>query len=63
MAPRRSTVVSWGMEREPAVSPEFPAAVANTMPVVALERTPIAHGLPYPRKIETWKPIEDGPRE
>ncbi len=51
------------MESEPAVSPEIAAAVADTMPVVALETTLIAHGLPYPRNVETWEAMEAAVRD
>jgi pseudouridine-5'-phosphate glycosidase len=37
------------------IRPEVAAALAEGRPVVALESTLIAHGLPYPRNLETAK--------
>ncbi len=51
------------MESEPVVSPEIAAALADTMPVVALETTLIAHGIPYPRNVETWETMAAAVRE
>jgi len=62
MAPRRRAMVSCGMESEPVIAPEIAAAVAGAKPVVALETTLIAHGLPYPRNVETWETMEDAVR-
>ena len=59
MALRRRAVVSCGMKSEPVVAPEVAAAVADSKPVVALETTLIAHGLPYPRNIEIWETMEE----
>ncbi len=46
------------METEPVIAPEIAAATAGMAPVVALETTLIAHGLPYPRNVETWEAME-----
>ncbi len=46
------------METEPVIAPEIAAAIAGMAPVVALETTLIAHGLPYPRNVETWEAME-----
>ena len=35
------------------VSDEVAAAIVNDRPVVALESTIIAHGMPYPQNLET----------
>ncbi len=51
------------MESEPVVSPEIAAALADARPVVALETTLIAHGIPYPRNVETWETMEAAVRE
>ena len=42
---------------------EVPAALANNQPVVALESTVIAHGLPRPQNIETAARLEQIVRE
>ncbi len=39
-------------------SPEVAQALADGTPVVALESTVIAHGLPYPQNIETAVKLE-----
>ncbi|MBL8833585.1 MAG: pseudouridine-5'-phosphate glycosidase [Rhodospirillales bacterium] len=41
-----------------AVSPEVAAALATGRPVVALESTIVAHGMPWPRNLETAKALE-----
>ncbi len=51
------------METEPVIAPEFAAAIADAAPVVALETTLIAHGLPYPRNVETWEAMEAAVRD
>ncbi len=51
------------METEPVIAPEIAAATAGMAPVVALETTPIAHGLPYPRNVETWQAMEAAVRD
>ena len=33
-------------------------AIANNLPVVALESTIISHGMPYPRNIEVARDVE-----
>lgn len=38
---------------------EVKDAVANNLPVVALESTVIAHGLPYPQNLETGRRLEN----
>jgi pseudouridylate synthase len=45
------------------ISEEVQDAIANTRPVVALESTYIAHGLPYPRNLETATAIEKAVRD
>ena len=62
MAPPCRAVVSWGMETEPVIAPEIAAAIADKKPVVALETTLIAHGLPYPRNVETWGTMKEAVR-
>lgn len=42
-----------------AVHPDVAAALAARRPVVALESTVIAHGLPRPRNLETARALED----
>jgi pseudouridine-5'-phosphate glycosidase len=44
------------------ISPEVETALAEKMPVVALESTLIAHGLPSPKNIETALAAEDAVR-
>ena len=41
------------------ISPEVSEALANNKPVVALESTIIAHGMPYPQNVETALQVED----
>jgi len=41
-----------------AVSPEVAAALAGRRPVVALESTIVAHGMPWPRNFETAQALE-----
>lgn len=41
------------------VKPEVVKALEEGMPVVALESTIIAHGMPYPRNVETAIAVED----
>ena len=45
------------------ISPEVSAALQNNLPIVALESTVIAHGLPYPRNLQTAKQMEEIVRE
>lgn len=45
------------------ISEEVAQAIAEDRPVVALESTVIAHGLPYPENIETAKRLEKAVRE
>src|SRR5437868_406646 len=40
------------------LSPEVAGAIATGKPVVALESTIIAHGMPYPRNVETAAAVE-----
>jgi pseudouridine-5'-phosphate glycosidase len=40
------------------LAPEVAAALAGGRPVVALESTILAHGMPYPRNLETARAIE-----
>jgi pseudouridine-5'-phosphate glycosidase len=42
---------------------EVAAALENNQPIVALESTVIAHGLPYPHNLETAKSLEKTVRE
>ena len=41
------------------LSPEVAAARAEGRPVVALESTIIAHGMPWPQNLETAREVED----
>ena len=41
-----------------ALSPEVAAALANNLPIVALESTIIAHGMPYPQNVQTAREVE-----
>ena len=45
------------------VAPEVAAAIASDRPVVALESTVIAHGLPWPRNLDLAKRLERVVRE
>ena len=45
------------------VSPEVSQALAEGKPVVALERTRISHGMPYPKNVETALLVEKTIRE
>jgi pseudouridine-5'-phosphate glycosidase len=47
----------------PKLSEEIADALAEKKPVVALESTVIAHGLPYPQNIETAQSLEQNVRE
>lgn len=40
-------------------NPEVRSALNNNLPIVALESTVIAHGLPYPQNLETGKKLEN----
>lgn len=44
-------------------NPEVATAKAKGQPIVALESTIIAHGMPYPQNLETAKEVEDIVRE
>lgn len=46
-----------------AVAPEVAAALAAARPVVALESTIIAHGLPHPQNLETARGLEQAVRD
>jgi pseudouridylate synthase len=46
-----------------ALSPEVEAAIAQHVPVVALESTIIAHGMPYPRNVDTALRVEQVVRD
>ena len=39
-------------------SDEVQKALNNKLPIVALESTIIAHGMPYPKNIETARQVE-----
>ena len=41
-----------------ALSPEVAAALANELPIVALESTIISHGMPYPQNVQTAREVE-----
>ena len=41
------------------VNPEVAKALDEGQPVVALESTIIAHGMPYPKNVETALAVED----
>jgi pseudouridylate synthase len=41
------------------IHPEVQAALANGRPVVALESTIIAHGMPYPKNVQTALAVEE----
>ena len=41
------------------VKPEVAKALEEGIPVVALESTIIAHGMPYPKNVETAVAVED----
>ena len=45
------------------ISDEVQAALAESLPVVALESTIISHGMPYPHNVETALLVEDKVRE
>jgi pseudouridylate synthase len=45
------------------LSPEVRAALTDGMPVVALESTVIAHGLPHPDNLETSQAMEQAVRD
>jgi len=45
------------------ISPLVRQALADAAPVVALESTVIAHGLPYPANLETARRMEEVVRE
>ena len=45
------------------IHPEVAAALADAQPVVALESTIIAHGMPYPDNLETARRVEQTVRE
>jgi pseudouridylate synthase len=40
------------------LSPEVKHALENNLPIVALESTIIAHGMPFPKNVETAKEVE-----
>lgn len=44
------------------IAPEVAGALADSRPVVALESTIIAHGMPYPRNVETARQVESAVR-
>ncbi len=46
-----------------SVSPEVAGALAGRRPVVALESTVIAHGMPYPANLEAGRALEAAVRE
>src|SRR5438105_5282631 len=47
----------------PALSPEVARALQAKTPIVALESTLIAHGLPWPLNLETARAAESAVRE
>ena len=48
--------------RDIELSNEVRSALEERKPIIALESTVIAHGLPYPHNIETAKMMEDRAR-
>ena len=46
------------MKRYLEISPEVQDALLNNKPIVALESTIIAHGMPYPENVEMAKQCE-----
>lgn len=50
-------------DRYPQFTPEVQAALDDNLPLVALESSLIAHGLPYPENIETAQRLEEVVRE
>ena len=46
-----------------SLAPDVASAIENRRPVVALESTVIAHGLPRPQNLETAKRLQDAVRE
>lgn len=51
------------MNQHLLLSPEVEHALANGLPVVALESTIISHGMPYPKNVETALRVEQTVRE
>jgi len=51
------------MQKHLALSPEVRAALAENRPVVALESTIIAHGMPFPKNVETALRVEQTVRQ
>ncbi|WP_420843427.1 pseudouridine-5'-phosphate glycosidase [Kiloniella majae] len=47
------------MEKHLNIAPEVAKALAEGKAVVALESTIIAHGMPYPKNVETAREVED----
>lgn len=45
------------------ISTEVAQAIANNLPIVALESTIIAHGMPYPKNVETALAVEQTVRD
>lgn len=45
------------------ILPEVQEALANNLPVVALESTIISHGMPYPQNVQTARKVEATVRE
>ncbi len=45
-------------ERYVSIAPQVKSALAQGMPVVALESTIISHGMPYPKNVETALAVE-----
>ena len=41
------------------ISPEVSEALTHGKPIVALESTIIAHGMPYPKNVETALTVEN----
>lgn len=50
-------------QRHLDVSPEVAEALADGLPVVALESTIISHGMPYPRNVQMAREVEQVVRE
>lgn len=51
------------LEKYLDIHPEVKKAIANDLPVVALESTIISHGMPYPQNVETARNVEKIVRE
>src|SRR5512140_190289 len=48
-----------GVEKHLRIAPEVKAALASGRPVVALESTIVAHGMPFPENVATARLLEN----